>query len=390
MSWFLKNSILLEDTHKVDDLFGMESHREDIWKKIEWLPNKSIMALVWPYGSGKSTMMHNVEKIYTKSAKWVHFDAWKYPERRDMWEWFILDFADQIWKWRKVVADEIDGNSITVSEGILTTLSVIPWLWGVEKLNKIFESKWAKRIFDLQEILKKIIINFEMDVILVIEDIDRSGEYGMLFLETLNQFLKHYLWEKNIKVITLISKDSYNQNLESYLKCVDTFEFFTPNYNNFEKFVNTYFNSFEWPNVSDPMGTLAKEQIISFLFELSKVMSIRLIKNILRKADLVHKRQSDDNLISNFRIVIGIEASKYYKLPWAEFTEFEKFLKQGSITIESIIGKFIKMIYLGVGNFEKFKRYDSAPLSREQILIWKPGISHSTDAQIIEEFYFEY
>lgn len=334
-------------------------------------------------------MIYNIEKNCSEPIKWIHFDAWKYPERRDMWEWFILDTAEQIWTWRKNTADEIDGKDITISEWILTTLSIIPWLWGLDKLNKIFESRWAKRIFDLQEILKKIILSYDKDITIVIEDIDRSWEYGILFLETLNQFLKHYLWEKNIKIITLISKDSYNKNLESYLKCVDAFEFFVPNYKNFEKFVDTYFNSFV-PNTFDPTGTLTKPQITSFLFELSKVMSIRLIKNILRKADLVYKRQDEDKILSDFRIVITIEASKYYKIPWIEFTEFEKFSIQWSITTESIIGKFIKIVRYGIKDFAVFKRHESNPKVTNQILIEKPELINRDDEETIQEFYFKY
>lgn len=382
MSWFLKDPMLLEDTYKIEDLFENIKIHDDIWKKINWLSNKSILALVWAFWSGKSTCIHNIKlknSWESPNPFWIHFDAWKYPDRKEMWEWLILDLADQIWKWRQIIADEIDWENMTVWEWIIKTISVIPLLWWIDKLNKIFESKWAKRIFDLQEIFKKIITNFDRDFIIVIEDIDRSWEYWTLFLETLNFFLKNNsFWEKNIKVIVLIWKENYNNNIESYLKCIDSFEFFNPNFENFENFVNTYFiiNSSE------------KLQITSFLYELSKEMSIRLIKNILRKADLIYRRQKDDWLKPDFRINIVIEATRYYKSKNSTVIDYDRFLQKKSITIDSIMGKFLKIILFNLKDFGHYEMHISSSKITKPIRIWE--YQFWDEDPYIESFYFKY
>ncbi|EKE27920.1 MAG: hypothetical protein ACD_3C00128G0001 [uncultured bacterium (gcode 4)] len=386
MAWFLKDPMLLEDRYDVLDLFDNEITQNDIWKKIQWLPNKSILALVWAYWCGKSTCIHNIKINNSGEAPkpfWIHFDAWKYPDRREMWEWFILDLADQIWKWRHETAREIDGENMTVADWIFTTISAIPWLWAADKIAKIFESKWAKRIFDLQEILKKIITNFDRNLVIVIEDIDRSWEYWCLFLETLSYFIKNnFFWEKNIKIVVLIWDKSYKDFLESYLKSIDTFEFFTPKYKKFEKFIlNIIDESFI------PSWTLILGQLSSFLFELFKLnISIRKIKSILKKADLIYRRQKDDGHNPNFLINICIETLRFWYSWDDNLSDYDRNIKEWKIRMDTIPWKFIKMLCLRVPDFQTFFKYRAEPAATSYMDIWTGWDSD----YIVETFYFDY
>ena len=60
-------------------------------KKLDSLSGRSIIALVGPFGSGKSTMLHQIMTSRLEKEFWFEFDAWKYPDRKDLWEGFVLD-----------------------------------------------------------------------------------------------------------------------------------------------------------------------------------------------------------------------------------------------------------------------------------------------------------
>ena len=84
---------------------------------------------------------------------------------------------------------------------------------------------------------------------LVIEDIDRSGDRGIFFIETLNYFLKKIVQEQQeaqtnivkLKVIVPISNDNYEKDKQSYLKSLDFLYAFNPNKYDFSAFVRALF-----------------------------------------------------------------------------------------------------------------------------------------------------
>jgi len=40
--------------------------------------------------------LNQIKNKYSENSKWFEFDAWKYPERANLWENFVLEFARQI------------------------------------------------------------------------------------------------------------------------------------------------------------------------------------------------------------------------------------------------------------------------------------------------------
>lgn len=87
----------------------------------------------------------------------------------------------------------------------------------------------AKRTFQIQKILNDLLDNIdEENIYIVIEDIDRSGDSGIYFLETLNHFFKNnFKSEKKVRIIVPISDKKYEESRSAYLKCLDiTHNFF--------------------------------------------------------------------------------------------------------------------------------------------------------------------
>src|ERR1044072_44610 len=93
---FIKNFELLEEHSKVKDLLGFANICDKFTKRVDSLSGAFVMALVGPFGSGKSTMLHQIMAKRTNQELWVEFDAWKYPDRKDLWEGFVLDLAKAI------------------------------------------------------------------------------------------------------------------------------------------------------------------------------------------------------------------------------------------------------------------------------------------------------
>ena len=107
---------------------------------------------------------------------WINFDAWKYHDKKDLWEGFILDVADHFGK-KKEILKRITGKdtkSSVVDVGTdllesatnwlpellskITTIDAkIPKLDFIDKLTSIFKSSPITRVFQLQEILKYLL-----------------------------------------------------------------------------------------------------------------------------------------------------------------------------------------------------------------------------------------
>lgn len=356
MWWFLRHPDLFEDTYKIDDLFNLNDYSERIWWKIQAMENKWIFWFVWPYGCGKSTIIHNIKSIHSLETDpiWVHFDAWKYHDKKDLWEWFILDIGMQLYASREEIVKIIDWKNVTFTDWLLTTLSVVPWLSWLDSLKWIFESKWITRVFEFQELLSKFILWNKRDIIITIEDIDRAGEQWLIFLETLNFFIKQELEEKSIKIIALIWDKSYNDPnaKDSYLKSLDITEFISLQALDFENFVETHFNSWIFPLPS--LQSIVKKQIIALCWELLKStlgnqsFSLRQLKHILRAANNSYTLLTNMGFSADYRISIIIEVSKYI-ITRSSQTEFES--AQTVIVWDSLLFRFLKMIIFDLSTF---------------------------------------
>lgn len=362
MAWFLKYPHLFEDDYKVEDLFNLSNYNKRVWSKIQAMENKWIFWFIWPYGCWKSTIIHNIKSLHSSESDpiWIHFDAWKYHDKKDLWEGFIIDIGIQIW-WvsRDDIIREIDGENISFADWLLTSLSVIPWLWWLDWLKKIFESRWISRVFEFQELLRKFLLSTDKEIIITIEDIDRAWEQGLIFLETLNFFLKQELEEKAIKVVVLIGDKSYkNQGSDSYLKSLDITEFFSPWILDFENFINQHFNLWIFPIPS--MQSIVLQQLTSLCLELVKsnlttqTFSLRQIKHIFRAANNNYMVQENKGLPVDYRITIIMEFSKYLiSGNWQ--LEFDRI--KSEIVWDGLVFRFIKMVNYDIDSFVKFNSY---------------------------------
>ena len=264
---FIKDEELIEESYQVDDLLDFSSIINDFKERINKIKKNSIVGLIGPYGSGKSTMLYQIYKDKININKdeisnnqtsgsehnqqkeqWFIFDAWQYPERKDLWEGFVLDIARQCdEKTFKKTENRIDGNTGKSKQALANTLiditSTVLLLASLFKnLTPLFQTSPIKRVYEFQDLLLNIINQIDKDIFIVIEDIDRSGDMGIFFLETLKHFIKNLKKDPNRKVIVIvpIGNDTfykYHSTRDSYLKILDYQVPFNPSLLNFTNFI---------------------------------------------------------------------------------------------------------------------------------------------------------
>lgn len=347
----------LNETSKLEDLLDIKDKSKAFDIRINALPNQSIIALVGPFGVGKSTMLHQIRTSHSEDQTWIEFEAWKYPNRENLWEGFVLDIAEQAGEVKKV-QKLIEGKStklkmVDIGTDILSLVSEkFDGIQILDKLTEFFKRSPATRVFDLQLILKALLETQTKDVFIIIEDIDRSGDSGVYFLETLRHFLKSVDLQKSVVVIVPIANANYHKNIQSYLKSIDYFDFWDHKKIDLSKFVDATFDPALFSGSLDVggrtiwSGERRRAQTISFLEGLIKEYpdtNMRLLKLILRKADIVYKKQVEDGCEPDFRMTLCIEASKYYKISSdSDETYFDRFKNAGMLIRGNIFCSFLK------------------------------------------------
>ena len=268
---FIKNPELIEESYQTEDLLDFSSIINDFKERINKINKNSVVGLIGPYGSGKSTMLYQIykDKISSDSEskdktnnnqnsvsehkqqveKWFVFDAWQYPERKDLWEGFVLDITRQYnQELFKNTESQIDGNAEKKEKAIAATgvdilATLIPGVSALKNLPYFFQNSPIKKVYDFQELLLDIInTKIKKNIFIIVEDIDRSGDMGVFFLETLKYFIKTQ--EKNMEykviVIVPIGNDTFYRShptRESYLKILDYQIPFNPSLINFTNFI---------------------------------------------------------------------------------------------------------------------------------------------------------
>lgn len=191
-----------------------------------------IVAYLAPYGSGKSVVLNNVLKELPEKYKKIQFDIWQCSSKKDIWESFLIKTLSELeYEKEKKIIDRIDGTRIRwriLNLFFLCYLaaSFIAWfllkepncepirflrafliyaapvfiaLAGINRIFPIYESK-MKTLAQYKDELSKVIRKNNQPVVIIIEDVDRSGNDGQRFLETLKCFLED-IGDKSLLVI---------------------------------------------------------------------------------------------------------------------------------------------------------------------------------------------
>lgn len=334
---FIVDQALLKEDYKVSDLFDIDLIAKKFESELLNAPNKSIIGLVGEYGIGKSTLLHNISTTIANDY-WIEFDAWKYPERKELWEGFVLDLARQIDKSAfEMVRKSLDGKQNDDKKTLVNTVGSIPGLAAIKNLTHFFETSPARRTFEIQSILQNFIENKAAGktIYIVVEDIDRSGDAGMFFLETLKYFLHSIGNHNSIKVIVPIANKKFYEHTDSYIKCLDVVEFYKLSDIKMSKFVDSVFI----PELISEK--IIKRQVIEFLERIVQDYAVtpRKLKLMLRKADLNYINQQVDGFAPDFRMSMMFEFSKFIDSTKSE-SLFDLFVSTKTIKDNTLFSTF--------------------------------------------------
>lgn len=400
---FVKEYSLLEETHHVDDAFDVSFAVKRLDGLFRNVPNLSMILYVGAYGAGKSTAIHQLLK--DDKNTYLEFDAWKYPDRKDLWENFVLELARQFDEKTFAAFEKmLDGKQNDDKQALVGTVAGILPFGGdslKEGVNHFLATSPATRTYQIQKILTQLITQKmkSKEIVIIVEDIDRAGEAGIFFLETLKTYLKTLDSSIKIKCIVPVSTVSFEQNPDSYLKCIDVIEYFrTPN-PNLDDFMKKLLDE-------KKIAPLERQQITQFFDRVftryHDQMSPRLLKLILRAANSKYEVLLADNKYTDPRIVIMIEAMKFlYRSPDKDQTAFQ-YSQTHSIINDHAFRNLLLAIELDcdledwrVENGDHATSYHLSSLTGPQ-----PGIGsrdkrslpwHHTDGnRYIHDFYFNY
>jgi len=348
MESFIRNVDLIEEKVSEEDMLDFGSQIEAFSNKIDAFSSSGLMGLVAEFGKGKSTLIHQVQKSRDEEDElWIEFEAWKLPDRRELWEGFVLELARQIDEdCFETARKQIDGEANNDKKALVNTIGDIPGLAAIKNLNHFFQTSPARRVFEIQEILTDLIsTKVEEDTLVIVtEDVDRSGPNGIYFLETLKQFVKTLESEKQVIVIVPIAETSFLNNQESYLKCLDVIDFLdTSN--------NSLLNFFEQVLCED-ITTIKHHQVeqIATFFEhiiLSHPeTTLRKIKLILRKALINYKTTYQAGYEPDWRMSVLFEAMKYFKDNTSGLSHFDLMKKEKVVSTGTLYASWLTVIYL--------------------------------------------
>jgi len=299
---FIKNLDLLEEDYRIDDLLDFSKTTANFEKTLGRISRNAVIGLVGPFGSGKSTMLYQLSKR-RESEKWIFFDAWKYPDRKDLWEGFVLDFAATIAPDIHVTTKKkIDGHYNDDTKTLINTIGSIPGFSVIKNLTHFVNTSPAKRVFEIQEILNELVVKIQKDICIVVEDIDRSGDQGVYFLETLRNFIKTNRFAHKIIVVVPISDKMFEAaaTKDAYDKCLDYFFKFNPGDINFQNFIKTVFDDelLKNPHFADEMNFLFKNGVMD------NGGNLRKLKTMLRIFNAEYQKLLEDGATPDVRVFI--------------------------------------------------------------------------------------
>jgi DNA polymerase III delta prime subunit len=345
---FIENEESLKESPRCEDLMNWEQEKEEFKIKLKNINKTSIIALVGPFGSGKSTFIDKIQRDLNKNNCWFNFEAWKYPERKNLWENFILDFVESSSIMTKkdiksVLNGDLRGFKKYLKEFIimLTSLAQVPSVGELFTIN--LSEDPMSRVNDYQNLLEKLLLKINKDTYITIEDIDRSGDKGIFFLETLKNFLDKNHFDRKITIIVPISTINYSgKDQEAYFKVIDYFEFFTPCNTDFLPFTE---NLIREELFEKPQDHLLLAEFLTKYFQSYPSMTLRTLKLILRDANTEYKIQTQKERFPDWRITLVSTMMKYTKVRQEEERNYyEESKKHSIIKTGNIFSAYIEAI----------------------------------------------
>lgn len=364
---FVKDINLLKEQATDTDFLDISQSVDELSEKLSSIDDNAMLGVVGAFGVGKSTLIENVKakRKSNEGETWIHFDAWQFPERKELWDGLILETAKQVGK-LEIIKRSLDGeekkdkklavSTVTKSVGVIANIatagisSLFQSAVGLvgDTLHYFLESTPAKRVFEMQEVFVELLKKIDAKkVVFVLEDVDRSGQDGLFFLETFRQFLSNNKLEKSIVVITPISNESYFAYLDTYLKCLDFVEFYNKGNKSLEMFVSQVF-------IGDDIYDAEKlSDLLSYVYQKYQHMTIRKIKLVLRQANINYIELTRLGYEPNKLICIAVQMSKYIVADEQnKISCFEHYLKNRTIGLGNEINRLIFITSKSIGLYQ--------------------------------------
>lgn len=330
----LASKSVAEEKYQVADSIDYQHQVIGLKNIVNSTQNITLIGIVGNYGIGKSVMLNSYKEqnVSNEGAVWIHFDAWKYPNRDNLWEGFVLDFVRQFApaEFKKVQA-KIDG---TKNKSLTTLIKNAPSVGTIaitgnialaplgDKLGNLLASftasSPAKRVFEIQEIIATLIISDKEKrrIYIEVEDADRADQAGIYFIETLSHFMrtlhdyKGFSKGTEIKIFVPIARTSFfgdEGRQQAYVKALDVVEFFEPKVLSLSNFLR---NLLDDDLLNTPRYLEYFEQwCMELVYHRSK--TIRDLKFILRNADIRFSHLIANGARPDPAIVFMLESQKY-------------------------------------------------------------------------------
>lgn len=344
-------SLLSEDSEAID-LVGVDGEKvklQALLLRQSENGKNSIIAYVGAFGVGKSTVLKCVEFNTQGEYEWLTFETWRYANRNDLWDNFTVEVVA---KFKKVslekAAEKVDGGYATGFEKLIVTLPILALfilatfpsylIWEAFK-DSPFASAWLKyvlplvvssfgliglvtvlswsrrfrrpskisRVFQFEKLLKDSLSKASRPVVIVVDDADRAGDDGAVFLETLRTFLKNNHFPRPVTVIAPQTNQAFITGSDNgagvtakALKIYDSTIYFSPK-----------ISAYNFDEYYAKLGV--GNQYIRHLTRISSVlasdypgqMSLRLCKFALREAGQFLERYPKANLSVAFAFALS-------------------------------------------------------------------------------------
>ena len=347
---FIKDLALLDEKIADTDFLDIGKSVEELHQKIISFDKNSFLGIVGAFGVGKSTLIEKVKLKHCSEENttdtWIHFDAWQFPARKELWDGLILDTAKQVGKLENTKR-HLEGNrhqdtSLVVNIGMTVAKIFSPILSPAIEMagdgaKYFLQETPARRVFEMQEVFTALLSTIDSQrIVFVLEDVDRSGSDGLFFLETFKQFLNNTKLEKRVIVLVPISNDSYYTHLDTYLKCLDYVEFYGKSPKDLGLFVEKFY-------VKDlPLRNEILASLLSEIYRTYPDMTLRKIKLILRQANLNYIEFTRLECKPSSLVCIAVEVAKYIIKNVSDNTSyFQEWKRSSTIHADSVLYKLI-------------------------------------------------